>query len=99
MEEKGIPESRWFDGVLEKKENLDQPTNIRAVVYMGHALNSQVRQGDVKKAMEKLDLLVIIDPYPTVSARLHDRTAGVYPLPAATQIRRDSCRTRVCQNM
>jgi formate dehydrogenase major subunit len=39
----------------------------------------------MKKAMEKLDLLVVIDPYPTVSAILHDRTDGVYLLPAATQ--------------
>jgi formate dehydrogenase major subunit len=85
MESKGIPESRWFDAVLEAKENLDQPDNIHAMIFMGHAPNSQTRQQDVKKAMEKLDLLVVIDPYPTVSAVLHDRTDGVYLLPAATQ--------------
>jgi formate dehydrogenase major subunit len=85
MEAKGIPESRWFDGVLEAKENLDQPTNIRAMVYMGHAPNSQTRQGDLKKAMDQLDLLVVIDPYPTVSAVLHDRKDNTYLLPAATQ--------------
>jgi formate dehydrogenase major subunit len=85
MEAKGIPESRWFDGVLEAKENLDQPTNIRAMVYMGHAPNSQTRQPDLKKAMEALDLLVVIDPYPTVSAVLHDRKDNTYLLPAATQ--------------
>jgi formate dehydrogenase major subunit len=85
METKGIPESRWFDGVLEAKENLDQPTNIRAMVYMGHAPNSQTRQPDLKKAMEALDLLVVIDPYPTVSAVLHDRKDNTYLLPAATQ--------------
>jgi formate dehydrogenase major subunit len=39
----------------------------------------------MKGAMEKLDLLVVVDPYPTVSAVLHDRTDGVYLLPAATQ--------------
>jgi formate dehydrogenase major subunit len=85
MEAKGIPESRWFDGVLEAKENLDQPTNIRAMVYMGHAPNSQTRQRDLKKAMEALDLLVVIDPYPTVSAVLHDRKDNTYLLPASTQ--------------
>jgi formate dehydrogenase major subunit len=85
MEKAGIPESRWFDGVLEAKENLDQPSNIHALVYMGHAPNSQVRQPDLKKAMEQLDLLVVIDPYPTVSAVLHDRKDGVYLLPASTQ--------------
>jgi formate dehydrogenase major subunit len=85
MEKAGIPESRWFDGVLEAKENLDQPSNIHALIYMGHAPNSQVRQPDLKKAMEQLDLLVVIDPYPTVSAVLHDRKDGVYLLPASTQ--------------
>ncbi len=85
MEAKGIPESRWFDGVLEAKENLDQPTAVHALVYMGHAPNSQTRQPDVKKAMEALDLLVVIDPYPTVSAVLHDRKDNTYLLPASTQ--------------
>jgi formate dehydrogenase major subunit len=39
----------------------------------------------MKKAMEKLDLMVIVDPYPTVSAVMSDRTDGVYLLPACTQ--------------
>ena len=39
----------------------------------------------MKTAMEKLDLMVVIDPYPTVSAVLSDRTDGVYLLPATTQ--------------
>jgi formate dehydrogenase major subunit len=85
MESKGIPVSRWFDGVLEAKENIDQPDNIHAMVFWGHAPNSQTRLPDMKKAMEKLDLLVVIDPYPTVSAVLSDRKDGVYLLPAATQ--------------
>ncbi|MDX6752253.1 formate dehydrogenase subunit alpha [Geminicoccaceae bacterium 1502E] len=85
MENKGIPVSRWMDGVLEPAENIEQPSSIRAVFYMGHAPNSQTRQPDVKKAMEALDLLVIIDPYPTVSAVLHDRTENTYLLPAGTQ--------------
>src|SRR5690606_13244159 len=34
MESKGIPVARWFDGVLEAKENIDQPDNIRAMVFM-----------------------------------------------------------------
>ena len=85
MESKGTPVSRWFDLALEAKENIDQPDNLRAMVFDGHAPNSQSRLPDMKKAMEKLDLLVIIDPYPTMSAVMHDRTDGVYLLPAATQ--------------
>ncbi|MEJ2620721.1 MAG: formate dehydrogenase subunit alpha [Candidatus Thiodiazotropha sp.] len=85
MNSKGIPVSRWIDGVLEEKGNIAQKDNLRAMVLWGHAPNSQTRGPEMKKAMEKLDMMVIIDPYPTVSAVMHDRTDGVYLLPAATQ--------------
>jgi formate dehydrogenase major subunit len=85
MNSKGIPVSRWIDGVLEDKENMDQPDNVRAMVFWGHAPNSQTRMKEMKDAMERLDMMVVIDPYPTVSAVLSDRTDGVYLLPATTQ--------------
>ncbi|MGF1622217.1 MAG: formate dehydrogenase subunit alpha [Rhodomicrobiaceae bacterium] len=85
MNETGIPVSRWIDGVLEDVENMDQPAKVRAMVFWGHAPNSQTRMKEMKDAMEKLDLLVVIDPFPTVSAVLHDRQDGVYLLPATTQ--------------
>ena len=85
MNTKGIPVSRWIDGVLESKENIAQKDNVRAMVFWGHAPNSQTRGPEMKQAMEKLDMLVVIDPYPTVSAVMHDRKDGVYLLPAATQ--------------
>ncbi|MEJ2590197.1 MAG: formate dehydrogenase subunit alpha [Candidatus Thiodiazotropha sp.] len=85
MHTKGIPVSRWIDGVLEDKANVAQKDNIRAMVLWGHAPNSQTRGKEMKTAMEKLDTMIIIDPYPTVSAVMQDRTDGVYLLPASTQ--------------
>ncbi len=85
MERAGITVSRWIDGVLEDKDNIDQPENIKGMVFWGHAPNSQTRLGEMKVAMEQLDTLVVVDPYPTVSAVLHDRQDGVYLLPASTQ--------------
>ncbi len=85
MNLKGIPVSRWIDGVLEDPDKMDNPNKVRAMVFWGHAPNSQTRLPDMKKAMEMLDLLVIIDPFPTMSAVMHDRTDGVYLLPATTQ--------------
>jgi formate dehydrogenase major subunit len=82
---KGIPVSRWIDGVLEDKANIAQKDNVRAMIFWGHAPNSQTRGPEMKEAMEKLDTLVVVDPYPTVSAVMHDRTDGVYLLPATTQ--------------
>lgn len=85
METAGIPVSRWIDGVLEDKKNIDQPDNLRAMVFWGHAPNSQTRLPEMKKAMEKLDLLVVVDPVPTFSAVIPDRKDGIYVLPACTQ--------------
>ncbi len=85
MFQAGIPVSRWIDGVLEDKANLSQKDNIRAMIFWGHAPNSQTRGLEMKRAFEKLDLLVVIDPYPTVSAVMHERRDDTYLLPACTQ--------------
>lgn len=85
MQSKGIPVSRWIDGVLENKDNIDQPDNVRAMVLWGHAVNSQTRLPEMKKAMEKLDLMVVIDPVPTFASVIPDRQDGIYVLPASTQ--------------
>jgi formate dehydrogenase major subunit len=87
MGKNGITVSRWHDAVLEKKENLDQDTSLRAVIFWGHAPNSQSRGPDQLKAMEKLDMMVVIDPYPSASAMMFAkvRKDGAYLLPAATQ--------------
>ena len=88
MEKPGITVSRWIDAVLEKNENLDQDANLRAVVYWGHAPNSQTRGAEMIEAMKKLDLLVVIDPYPSATAAMMAmaRKDGAYLLPAATQL-------------
>lgn len=83
MNYRGIPVSRWVDGVLE--QDIGQKDNIRCMVYSGHAVNSQSRGPEMKKAMAKLDMMVIIDPYPTHAAVMNDRTDGIYLLPACTQ--------------
>ncbi|WP_366555876.1 formate dehydrogenase subunit alpha [Aquibaculum sediminis] len=82
METTGMPVSRWFDGVLEATENLDQPTQLRGMVFWGHAVNSQTRQPDAKRALEQLDTLLVIDPHPTLAAVLGERRDGVYLLPS-----------------
>ena len=84
MEQTGIPVSRWYDGVLEPKENLDQPNPVRAMVFWGHAPNSQTRLPDLKRGLEKVDLLVVVDPMPTLSAVLGDRQENTYLLPAGS---------------
>ncbi|MGH8665772.1 MAG: formate dehydrogenase subunit alpha [Burkholderiales bacterium] len=87
MEKPGITVSRWIDGVLEQNEHIDQPSNLRAIVFWGHAPNSQTRGKEMVEAMKKLDMIVVIDPYPSATAAMAAmvRKDGVYLLPACTQ--------------
>lgn len=94
MTKPGMTVSRWIDGVLEKNELIDQESNLRGLVFWGHAPNSQSRGLEMKKAMDKLDLLVVIDPFPSATAAMAAMPAqggeananrAVYLLPACTQ--------------
>jgi formate dehydrogenase major subunit len=94
MEKSGTTVSRWIDAVLEKNEHIDQDSNVRAVLFWGHAPNSQTRGLEMKTALDKLDMLVVIDPYPSATAAMAamkvdgqelNPNRAVYLLPAATQ--------------
>jgi len=94
MEKSGTTVSRWVDAVLEKNELIDQDSNVKAVFFWGHAPNSQTRGLEMKKAMDNLEMLVVIDPYPSATAAMAamkvegqevNPNRAVYLLPAATQ--------------
>lgn len=94
MTKSGMTVSRWIDGVLEKPELIEQAGNLKALFFWGHAPNSQTRGLEMKRAMDKLDLLVVIDPFPSATAAMAampgkpedlNPNRAVYLLPATTQ--------------
>ena len=94
----GMTVSRWIDGVTEKNELIDQGPNLRAIFFWGHAPNSQSRGLEMAEAMKKLDLMVVLDPYPSASAAMFAmvRKEGAYLLPVATQLETEGSAT--CSN-
>jgi len=94
MTKSGMTVSRWVDGVLEKPDLIEQATNLKALFFWGHAPNSQSRGLEMKRAMDKLDLLVVVDPFPSATAAMAampgkaedlNPNRAVYLLPATTQ--------------
>ncbi len=84
MEKPGFTVARWYEGVLLDPKELGQDTNIHAVMFWGHSTQSMQQMDRVKKALEKVELIVDIDPFVTNTAVLPDRSDGIYCLPAAT---------------
>jgi formate dehydrogenase major subunit len=96
METKGIPTTRWFDAVLAKKEEVDQPDTLKAMMVFGHGGNTVSRMPDMLAGVAKLRLLVVADPHPTTFAALSPRRNGTYLLPICTNFETDGSRT--CSN-
>ena len=93
MEAPGIPSTRWFDATLLPKDQVTQPDNVQAMFIMGHGVNTITRMPEAKRGVEKLELLVVCDPYPTAWSVLSERKDGIYLLPACTSFEMDGSRT------
>ena len=93
MESPGITSTRWFDATLLPKDEVSQPSDVQAMFIMGHGVNTITRMPEAKRGIEKLELLVVCDPYPTAWSVLSERKNGIYLLPACTSFEMDGSRT------
>lgn len=84
MQAEGMPLSRYMDAILEAKENLDQPNPVKAMMFWGHAANSITRGPEQREALDKVDVLCVIDPHPTQVAIMSNKQDNVYLLPASS---------------
>jgi formate dehydrogenase major subunit len=83
MSKNGFTLSRWYEGVIQEDE-ITQYSPLKAVVFWGCSSNSQSQYHKLKKALDMLDLVVIIDPFPTMTAAACDKD-NVYLLPSSSQ--------------
>jgi formate dehydrogenase major subunit len=96
MESPGVTSTRWFDATLLPKDQIAQPDAMKAMIVMGHGGNTITRMPQAAKGIERLDLLVVCDPYPTTWAVLSERRNGTYLLPACTSF--EMAGSRTCSN-
>ena len=82
--EKGFSLSKWWQGVL-KNEPVLSSGNVRVLWVQGTGITSMAHIRETKEALDKIDMLVVAEPFLNEVAILSDRPDGIYVLPAATQ--------------
>lgn len=89
MGKKGFSLARWWAGVLNGENGNDKIHNagtpLKALFSLGNGITSIAQQAKVKEALDKLELLVLADPFVNEAAILTDKQDDIYLLPAATQ--------------
>ena len=87
MESKGFSLSLWIHGVLDEqnaKNNAGTP--LKALVCIGNGISTITLTHKVKEALDKLELVVFIDPYVNDAAVITTRNDNMFLLPAASQV-------------
>ena len=87
MEKSGYALSTWRFGVLDE-ENLanNENTPLKALVVIGNGISTTSLLDKTKNALDKMELVVFIDPYVNDVAVITDRKDNLFLLPAASQM-------------
>ncbi len=87
MEAKGNTLSLWIHNVLEAENNKHNgETPLKALVVIGNGISTVTQVHKTKEALDKLDLVVFIDPYVNDAAVITTRNDNLFLLPAASQV-------------
>lgn len=92
MEKTGYALSTWRFGVLDEENYANNAdTQIKALIVIGNGISTTTLLDKTKEALDKLELLVFIDPYVNDVAVVTDRKDNLFLLPAASQIETSGC--------
>lgn len=87
MEKTGYALSTWRFGVLEEENFANNGnTPLKALIVIGNGISTTSLLDKTKAALDKLDLVVFIDPYVNDVAVITDRKDNMFLLPAASQM-------------
>jgi len=84
MEAKGFSLSKWWQGVLQEEKTYSS-SPIRALWVQGNGITSLAQTAKVQEALDKLDLVVFVEPFVNEGAVITNRKDDMYLLPACTQ--------------
>jgi formate dehydrogenase major subunit len=84
MEAKGFSLAKWWQGVLQEEKTYSS-SPIRALWVQGNGITSMAQTAKIQEALDKLDLLVIAEPFVNEAAVITNKKDGIYILPVATQ--------------
>lgn len=87
MEKKGFSLATWPWGVIDDENAANNAgTPLKALICIGNGISTITMTHKTKEALDKLDLVVFIDPYVNDAAVITDRTDNMFLLPAASQV-------------
>ncbi len=84
MNEKGFSLAKWWQGVLQEEKTYSS-SPIKALWVQGNGITSMAQTAKVQEALDKLDLLVIAEPFVNEAAVITSKQDDVYILPVGTQ--------------
>ncbi|PHO14078.1 molybdopterin-dependent oxidoreductase, partial [Malaciobacter marinus] len=75
---------KWWQGVLQEEKTYSS-SPIRALWVQGTGITSMAQTAKVQEALDKLDLLVIAEPFVNEAAVITSKKDDIYILPVGTQ--------------